>query len=87
MLARPVLTPPALGFAVSDALYLPTLQRGAGRWPTDTTEAVALAAGGDPRLIGAAALLQGLLPFLGFAIAALLSAVLFRNRRHMRGSA
>jgi putative thiamine transport system permease protein len=48
---------------------------------------VALAAGGDPRLIGATALLQGLLPFLGFAVAALLSAVLFRNRRRMRASA
>jgi putative thiamine transport system permease protein len=87
MLARPVLTAAALGFAVSVALYLPTLLIGAGRWPTVTTEAVALAAGGDPRLIGATALLQGLLPFLGFAVAALLSAVLFRNRRRMRASA
>jgi putative thiamine transport system permease protein len=87
MLARPVLTAAALGFAVSIALYLPTLLIGGGRWPTVTTEAVALASGGDPRLIGATALLQALLPFLGFAVAALLSAVLFRNRRAMRVSA
>jgi putative thiamine transport system permease protein len=87
MLTRPVLIAAALGFAVSVALYLPTLLIGAGRWPTVTTEAVALASGGDPRLIGATALLQALLPFLGFAVAALLSAVLFRNRRLMRASA
>ncbi|MGH6926376.1 MAG: ABC transporter permease [Propylenella sp.] len=87
MLARPVLTAAALGFAISVALYLPTLLIGAGRWPTVTTEAVALASGGDPRSIGATALLQALLPFLGFAIAALASAILFRNRRLLRASA
>ena len=48
MLLRPVLTAAALGFAVSVALYLPTLLVGGGRWPTVTTEAVALASGGDP---------------------------------------
>ena len=58
MLFRPVLTAAALGFAVSVALYLPTLLIGAGRWPTVTTEAVALASGGDRRLIGATALVQ-----------------------------
>ena len=87
MMMRPVLTAAALGFAVSVALYLPTLLIGAGRWPTITTEAVALASGGDPRLIGATALLQALLPFLGFAVAALTSALLFRNRRRMQASA
>ena len=75
------------GFAVSVALYLPTLLIGAGRWPTITTEAVALASGSDPRLIGATALLQALLPFLGFAMAAATSALLFRNRRRMQASA
>ena len=87
MLMRPVLTAAALGFAVSIALYLPTLLIGGGRWPTVTTEAVALASGGDPRLIGATALLQAALPFLGFAIAALVPALLFRNRRAMLASA
>ncbi len=86
MLARPALTAAALGFAVSTGLYLPTLLIGAGRWPTVTTEAVALASGGDPRLIGATALAQALLPFLGFLVAARASAVLFRNRRLMRPS-
>jgi putative thiamine transport system permease protein len=86
MLARPVLTAAALGFAISVALYLPTLLIGGGRWPTVTTEAVALASGGDPRLIGATGLMQALLPFLGFAVAALASAILFRNRRLMRTS-
>ena len=69
--SAPVLTATALGFAVSVALYLPTLLIGGGRWPTVTTEAVALASGGDPRLIGATALVQALLPFLGFAVAAI----------------
>jgi putative thiamine transport system permease protein len=86
MLLRPVLVAAALGFAVSVALYLPTLLIGGGRWPTVTTEAVALAAGGDPRLIGSTALVQAALPFLGFAIAAALPAIVFRNRRLMRAS-
>jgi len=84
MLARPVLTAAALGFAVSVALYLPTLLVGGGRWPTITTETVALASGGDRKLIGATALLQAALPFLGFAVAALIPAVLFRRRRLLR---
>lgn len=87
MLARPVLVAAALGFAVSAGLYLPTLLIGAGRWPTITTETVALASGGDRKLIGATALVQALLPFLGFALAALLPAILFRNRRLMRAVA
>jgi putative thiamine transport system permease protein len=84
MLLRPILTAAALGFAISMGLYLPTLLIGAGRMPTVTTEAVALAAGGDRRLVGATAVLQALLPFLGFALAALVPAVLFRNRRRLR---
>jgi putative thiamine transport system permease protein len=80
----PVLVAAAVGFAVSVGLYLPTLLIGAGRWPTITTETVALASGGDRRLIGATALVQALLPFLGFALAAIVPAALFRNRRRMR---
>jgi putative thiamine transport system permease protein len=87
ILLRPVLTAAALGFAISVGLYLPTLLIGAGRWPTVTTETLALAAGGDPRLIGATALVQALLPFLGFAVAAILPAILFRNRRQLRAGA
>jgi putative thiamine transport system permease protein len=87
MLMRPVLTAAALGFAISVGLYLPTLLIGAGRWPTITTETVALASGADRKLIGATALLQALLPFLGFAVAALVPAILFRHRRLLRASA
>ena len=87
MLTRAVLTAAALGFAISVGLYLPTLLIGGGRWPTVTTETVALASGGDSRLIGATALVQALLPFLGFALAAVVLAVLFRDRRAMRAAA
>ncbi|MCW2309547.1 ABC transporter permease [Rhodobium gokarnense] len=81
MLAPAVLTAAAVGFAVSVGQYLPTLLIGAGRWPTVTTEAVALAAGGDRRVIGVYALLQMVLPFLGFAVATLVPLLLFSRRR------
>jgi putative thiamine transport system permease protein len=87
MLLRPVLVSAALGFAVSVALYLPTLLIGGGRWPTITTEAVALSSGGNPRLIGATAVAQAVRPFLGFLIAAIVPALLFRNRRAMMAAA
>ncbi len=87
MLVRPVLTAAAVGFAVSVGLYLPTLLIGAGRWPTITTETVALASGGNRNVLGATALVQAMLPFLGFALAAMAPAWLFRNRRLMRASA
>ncbi len=84
MLARPILTAAAVGFAVSVGQYLPTLLIGAGRLPTITTEAVALASGGARRTIGIYAFLQMLLPAIGFAIAIGLPALLFRNRRAMQ---
>lgn len=84
MLAGPVLIALAIGFATSVGLYLPTLLIGAGRLPTITTEAVALATGGNSRTIGAYALLQTALPFLAFALASVVPAVLARNRRGMR---
>ena len=83
MLLRPVLTAAAIGMAVSIGQYLPTLLIGGGRIETLTTEAVALSSGGNRRLIGAYALLQMLLPALGFALALGLPAVIFRNRRGM----
>lgn len=67
MLLRPVLFAAAVGFAVSVAQYLPTLFAGAGRFATLTTEAVALAGGGDRRVLGVYAFLQTLLPLLAFA--------------------
>jgi putative thiamine transport system permease protein len=84
MLLRPILTALAVGFAVSIGLYLPTVLIGAGRLPTITTEAVALASGGNRRVIGVYAFLQTLLPFLMFMLAAAIPALLFQNRRAMR---
>jgi putative thiamine transport system permease protein len=84
MLLRACLTAFAVGFSVSVSLYLPTLLIGAGRLSTIATEAVALSAGGDRRVIGVYALVQALLPFLAFLVASLAPQLLFRNRRAMR---
>ena len=83
LLLRPVLTAAAVGVAVSVAQYLPTVFAGAGRLTTLTTEAVALAAGGDRRVIGALGLLQMALPMTAFLVAQLLPALLLRRRRAM----
>ncbi|WP_306117343.1 MULTISPECIES: ABC transporter permease [unclassified Roseitalea] len=85
MLTRAVLAASAVGFAVSVGQYLPTLLVGAGRFPTITTEAVALGSGGNRRVIGVYAFLQMMLPFIGFVLAGLVPALLFRNRRAIRG--
>ena len=84
MLLRPILVAVAVGFAVSVGLYLPTLFAGAGRFDTLTTDAVSLAASGNRRVIGAYALMQMLLPFLAFALAAAVPAWMFRRRRGLR---
>jgi putative thiamine transport system permease protein len=84
MLIRPIFTALAVGFAVSVGQYLPTLLIGEGRLSTITTEAVALASGNNRRVIGVYALLQTVLPFLAFALAAVTPAALHRNRRAMR---
>lgn len=85
LLTRPVLVAIAVGFAVSVGQYLPTLLIGAGRFATLTTDAVALAAGNDRRMIGIYGILQTLLPFIGFGIAMIIPATLFRRRRGLRG--
>ncbi|MET0942101.1 MAG: ABC transporter permease [Mesorhizobium sp.] len=84
MLTRAILTAAAVGFAVSIGLFLPTVLIGAGRLNTITTEAVALASGGNRRLIGVYAFLQMVLPAAGFLVATLLPALIFRHRRAMR---
>ncbi|WP_051539604.1 ABC transporter permease [Sulfitobacter sp. 20_GPM-1509m] len=81
MLLRPVLTAAAVGFAVSVGQYLPTLLVGAGRVPTLTTEAIALASGGDRRVIGVYALAQMGAAFAPFALAVLLPRLIWRNRK------
>ncbi|MEO1774151.1 MAG: ABC transporter permease [Pseudomonadota bacterium] len=83
MMLAPLATALAVGMAVSIGQYLPTLLIGAGRVATLTTEAVALAAGGDRRLIGAWGLVQALAPLPGFALALILPALVWRRRRGM----
>jgi hypothetical protein len=53
------------------AQYLPTLFAGGGRFATVTTEAVALSAGGNRRVLAVQALLQIALPMAAFGLAAL----------------
>jgi putative thiamine transport system permease protein len=84
MMLGPLLTAAAVGAAVSASLYLPTLLIGGGRVATLATEAVALASGGDRRLIGATALAQAALPAAGFALALAIPALVWRDRRGMR---
>lgn len=85
MLARPVLTAMAVGVAVSVGQYLPTLLVGGGRVATLTTEAVALASGGDRRAIGVYGLMQTLAVLLPFTMALIVPAILWRTRRGMHG--
>ncbi|MEW5423676.1 ABC transporter permease [Amorphus sp. 3PC139-8] len=84
LLAPAVLTAAAVGFAVSVGQYLPTLLIGGGRIATVTTEAIALSAGGSRRLVGVYAVLQMVLPMLGFMVALAVPAIVFRNRLGMR---
>ncbi|MDJ1463857.1 ABC transporter permease subunit [Nitratireductor sp. GZWM139] len=83
MLARPLLAVAAIGFSVSVGLYLPTVLIGAGRLTTITTEAVALASGGNRRVIGIYAFMQMVLPAAGFAVATIVPALIFRRYRDM----
>ena len=69
LLTAPLASALAIGFAVSVAQYLSTQFIGAGRHATLTTEAVTLASGGQRNLAAAFALLQALLPLLGFGAA------------------
>ncbi|TVP52205.1 MAG: ABC transporter permease subunit [Halomonas sp.] len=87
LLLAPLLTACAVSLAVSIGQYLPTLLLGGGRVATITTEAVAMASGGNRRLIGVLALLQALLPFIGFALALLLPRLIWAKRAAMRGAA
>jgi putative thiamine transport system permease protein len=84
MLLRPILATLAVGFAVSVAQYLPTLFAGGGRFVTVTTEAVALSAGGNRRVLAVQALLQIALPMAAFGLAALLSRWAGRQRKGLR---
>ncbi len=84
LLLRPLLAALAVGFAVSVAQYLPTLFAGGGRWATVTTEAVALSAGGNRRVLAAQALMQVGLPWLVFGWAVVLPRALAHHRKGWR---
>ena len=84
MLLRPILTALAIGVAVSVGQYLPTLLIGGGRVETLTTEAVALASGGDRRAIAVYGLMQTGAALLPFTLALLLPALIWRNRKGLR---
>ncbi|MBU2992355.1 ABC transporter permease subunit [Octadecabacter sp. 1_MG-2023] len=83
MLTRPILTATAVGIAVSVGQYLATLIIGGGRVATLTTEAVALASGGDRRAIGVYGLMQTFAALVPFALALTIPTLLWRNRRGM----
>ncbi|MGP9767666.1 ABC transporter permease [Halomonas sp. AOP13-D3-9] len=83
LLLAPLLTAFAVGLAVSIGQYLPTQLLGAGRVTTVTTEAVALAAGSNRRLIGVWALVQAGLPLIGFMLALGLPRLLGAHRREL----
>ncbi len=87
LLLAPLLTACAVSLAVSIGQYLPTLLLGGGRVPTITTEAVAMASGGNRRLVAVLALLQTLLPFIGFSLALMIPRLVWAKRRQMRGAA
>ena len=81
---RPVLVTLAVGFSVSIAQYMPTLWLGAGRFPTLTTEAVALSSGGSTGILAAQALWQLLLPLVAFTLMAGLSLWVGHRRQGLR---
>ena len=84
LLVRPILATLAVGFAVSVAQYLPTLFAGGGRFVTVTTEAVALSAGGNRRVLAVQALLQIALPLAAFGLTAMAAYGLGRHRKGLR---
>lgn len=84
ILFRSIMATMAVGFAVSVAQYLPTLFAGGGRFATVTTEAVALSAGGNRRVLAVQALLQIALPVTAFGLAAFFSYWVSRHRKGLR---
>ena len=84
MLLAALLTACAVGIAVSIGQYLPTLLIGGGRVETLTTQAVALSASGNRRLIGLYGLMQTLAPLPAFVAALAVPAFVFRNRRALQ---
>ncbi|QPG04502.1 ABC transporter permease subunit [Salinimonas marina] len=86
MLFAPVMVALALGAAISFGQYLPTLLVSGGRLATVTTEAVAIASGASRRLTAVYALMQMLLPLLGFLLAWWLPTMLFNPAKQAKPS-
>ena len=74
-----------IGFAVSIALYLPTVFVGGGRISTITVESVSLAANGSRGPAGVAAMLQLLIPLLCYAVIWLFLKCRFGRFANMQG--
>jgi len=79
ILGVPILISFAIGFAVSAALYLPTIFAGLGRFQTLTTEAVLLASAAGRQTLGVAAFMQMLLPLSIFITADILARMRYRH--------
>jgi putative thiamine transport system permease protein len=84
LLAFPLGTALFIGISVSIALYLPTIFVGGGRINTITVEAVSLGANGGRGPAGVAAILQILVPLIGFAIIQLYLKLRFRRFADMK---
>jgi len=78
-LFAPILIAIALGLAISFGQYLPTLLAGGGRINTITTEAITLANGASRRTSAVYALMQMVLPLVGFLLAWLLPKYIYKN--------
>ncbi|WP_218353599.1 ABC transporter permease [Alteromonas lipotrueiana] len=87
ILFAPIMVALALGAAISFGQYLPTLLVSGGRLATVTTEAVAIASGASRRLTAVYALMQMLLPLLGFVLAWWLPTFLFNPAKRANASA
>ena len=74
-----------IGFAVSIALYLPTVFVGSGRIATITVEAVSLAASGSRGPAGVAAILQLLIPLACYVVVRLFLKYRFGKFTNMQG--
>lgn len=78
-LFAPLLIAIALGLAISFGQYLPTLLAGGGRIATITTEAVTLANGASRRTSAVYAIIQMILPLIGFILAWVLPKYFFKS--------
>ncbi|NBP49299.1 MAG: ABC transporter permease subunit [Alphaproteobacteria bacterium] len=85
LMAMPIGAALFIGFAVSIALYLPTVFVGGGRIGTITVEAVSLAANGSRGPAGVAAMLQILIPLICYGVIWLLLKNRFRRFANMQG--